>query len=110
MGGCCSTDSAKVVINSKKNPNAAKNDKKSDDFIKVDQNRKSNEVHISNEELEERRKIIEQQYKAKFEKDNKRGIVSKEDEIEYKLRQQKLKKVEEFEKQNPLYKPNFQYK
>ncbi len=50
-----------------------------------------------------------QQYEAKLAKDNHRGV-SKEGLIEAKLREAKLKKVQEFEKNNPNNKPNMDYR
>lgn len=48
-----------------------------------------------------------EQYEKKFEKERARGM-SKEGMIEAKLREQKMKRMEEYEKSNPTGKREFE--
>lgn len=50
-----------------------------------------------------------QQYENKLSKERNRGM-TREGQIDAKLREAKMKKVEEYEKNNPRGKANMQYK
>lgn len=82
--------------------NIANNHRTSNKKIKKVQN---NEPHPYDKPLDpveeaKRRELMAQQYEKKFEADKNRGV-SKEGQIEAKLREAKLKRVEEYEKQHP---------
>ncbi len=85
------------------------NDKRKDNNNRNSAIVPSKQEQLSPEEIEHRRQIMAQQYEAKLAKDNHRGV-SKEGLIEAKLREAKLKKVQEFEKNNPNNKANMDYR
>ena len=115
MGNCCGTSSSsRQVVKGNTIPKEHTKIVQTNNINKNNQISNNNNQQINNnsnqaEDYEKRRKLMAEQYENKLEKDRQRGISNKS-KIEMKLKEEKLKKVEEYEKSNPRDERQFQYK
>ena len=115
MGNCCGTSSSsRQVVKrntiSNEHINIVQTNKiNKNNQISDNNNEKINNNNNQAEDYEKRRQLMAEQYENKLEKDRQRGVSNKS-KIEMKLKEEKLKKVEEYEKSNPRDERQFQYK